>query len=226
MATARHDTYPAIDPSRSNFAGKVVLVTGASKGIGKAIAFAFAQANVSGLVLLARSDLSAVKAASEAAQRPGKNLKVLAIRADVTKTVDVVAAAQKVKETFGRLDILINNAGYLEEITLLGESDPVDWWTSFEVNVKGTYEPIRAFLPLLIESGGDKTIVNISTVAAHFLDPKFAAYKVRNLLVLRAIPVLTHCMIRPRSSLSCDSPRSSTPSTAKRASSHSSCTQA
>lgn len=181
MSTARHDTYPAIDPSKSNFAGKVVLVTGASKGIGKAISLAFTQANVSSLILLARSDLSAVKAACEAAQRPGQNLKVLTIRTDVTKTADVVAAAQKVKETFGRLDILINNAGYLEAVTLLGESDPADWWTSFEVNVKGTYEPIRAFLPLLIESGGDKTVLNISSVGAHFVDPTFAAYKVLNL---------------------------------------------
>ena len=192
MATARHDTYPAIDPSKSNFAGKVVVVTGASKGIGKAIALAFAQANVSGLALLARSDLSAVKAACEAAQRPGQNIKILTIRADVTKTADVVAAAQKVKETFGRLDILINNAGYLEEVTLLGESEPIDWWRSFEVNVKGTYEPIHAFLSLLIESGGDKTIVNLSTVGAHFVDPTFAAYKVKDLLAMtrRADPVL------------------------------------
>ena len=192
MATARHDTYPAIDPSKSNFAGKVVVVTGASKGIGKAIALAFAQAKVSGLALLARSDLSAVKAACEAAQRPGQNIKILTIRADVTKTADVVAAAQKVKETFGRLDILINNAGYLEEVTLLGESEPIDWWRSFEVNVKGTYEPIHAFLSLLIESGGDKTIVNLSTVGAHFVDPTFAAYKVKDLLTMtwRADPVL------------------------------------
>ena len=192
VATARHDTYPAIDPSKSNFAGKVVVVTGASKGIGKAIALAFTQANVSGLALLARSDLSAVKAACEAAQRPGQNIKILTIRADVTKTADVVAAAQKVKETFGRLDILINNAGYLEEVTLLGESEPIDWWRSFEVNVKGTYEPIHAFLSLLIESGGDKTIVNLSTVGAHFVDPTFAAYKVKDLLAMtrRADPVL------------------------------------
>ncbi|KAI0728314.1 putative oxidoreductase [Fomitopsis betulina] len=190
VSTARHDTYPAIDPSKSNFAGKVVLVTGASKGIGKAISLAFTQANVSSLILLARSDLSAVKAACEAAQRPGQNLKVLTIRTDVTKTADVVAAAQKVKETFGRLDILINNAGYLEAVTLLGESDPADWWTSFEVNVKGTYEPIRAFLPLLIESGGDKTVLNISSVGAHFVDPTFAAYKASKLAVLRLTEII------------------------------------
>lgn len=226
MATARHDTYPAVDPSKSNFAGKVVVVTGASKGIGKAIALAFTQANVSGLVLLARSDLSAVKAACEAAQRPGQNLKVLTIRADVTKTADAVAAAQKVKETFGRLDILINNAGYLEEITLLGESDPVDWWTSFEVNVKGTYEPIHAFLSLLLESDGDKTIVNTSTVAAHFLDPKFAAYKVREFVIQGVDPVLTQCVVRPRSSRSCGSPNCSTPNMETRASLHTSCTRA
>ena len=142
-ATVHHDTYPAVNPSKANLAGKVVVVTGASRGIGKVIALAFTQANVSGLVLLARSDLGAIKAACEAAQRPGQNLKVLTIRTDVTKTAEVVAAAQKVKETYGRLDILINNAGYLEDLTLLGDSDPVDWWTSFEVNVKGVYNFIQ-----------------------------------------------------------------------------------
>ena len=151
---------------------------------------------------------------------------MLTIRTDVTKTAEVVAAAQKVKEVYGRLDILINNAGYLEDLTLLGDSDPVDWWTSFEVNVKGTYEPIRALLPLLIESNGDKTIVNISTIAAHFPEPKSAAYKVRIFLPLEVTTGPTHCMISPRSSLSCDSPNSSISSTATRVLSHTLCTPA
>ncbi|KZT69454.1 putative oxidoreductase [Daedalea quercina L-15889] len=185
VPTPRHDTYAAVDPSKANMNGKVVLVTGASKGIGKALALSFAQAGVSGLALLARSDLTAVKAACEAAQRPGQSLKVLTIAADCTKTADVVAAVQKVKDTFGKLDVLINNAGYMEAITTIVDSDPEDWWRSWEVNVRGTYEVVRAFLPLLIESGGDKIIVNTTSLAAHFLDGLFAGYKMNKLAILR-----------------------------------------
>ena len=72
-----------------------ILVTGASKGLGKALAVAFAQAGVSGLALFARSDLSATKAAAEAAQRPGQGLKVLTINGDATKTANAAAAAKK-----------------------------------------------------------------------------------------------------------------------------------
>ena len=75
------------------------------------------------LALFARSDLSATKAAAEAAQRPGHGPKVLTINGDATKTADAAAAAQKVKETFGRLDALINNAGYMEAVTSITESE-------------------------------------------------------------------------------------------------------
>ncbi|TFY67485.1 hypothetical protein EVJ58_g1597 [Rhodofomes roseus] len=170
--------------------GKVVLVTGASKGIGKAVAIAFAQAGVSGLVLLARSDMSATKAACEAAQRPGQSLQVLTISADNTITADVEAAAQNVKETFGRLDVLINNAGYMEGSGKIGDYEPEEWWKSWTINIRGTYEVTRAFLPLLLECGGDKIIVNVSSVGAHFVDGLISAYKMTKLAILRFTELL------------------------------------
>lgn len=177
---AHHDTYPSVDPAKANMLGKVVLITGASRGIGKATAIAFAQAGASGIVLLARSDLSVVKAACEAAKRPGQSLKVVAIAADSTKTADVIAAAEQVKQAFGRLDVLINNAGYMEDVAcLFGDYDPEEWWRTFTVNIRGTYEVTRAFLPLLLECGGDKTIINVTSIAAHMVtDVIMSAYKV------------------------------------------------
>ncbi|KZT69463.1 putative oxidoreductase [Daedalea quercina L-15889] len=185
VATTRHDTYPAVDPSKANLNGKVVLVTGASKGIGTAIAIAFAQAGASGLILLARSDLSAVQATCEAAQRPRQSLKVLTIATDCTKGSEVVAAAQEVKETFGRLDVLINNAGYMEGISKIAEYDPEEWWKPWKVNIRGTYEVTRAFLPLLLEYGGDKIIINMTSLGAHLVDPLFTAYKMTKLAIMR-----------------------------------------
>jgi len=190
VPTARHDTYPAIDPTKANLAGKVVAITGASKGIGKAIAIAFAQAGVSGLVLLARSDMSAVKAACEASQRPGQSLKVLTASVDTANNEQVVAALAKVKETFGRLDILVNNAGYMEGFALIGDQDPEEWWKVWTVNMRGTYLVTRAFLPLLIESGGEKTIINLTSIGAHYTWPNSSAYQTTKLALLRFTELL------------------------------------
>ncbi|KAL6305501.1 putative oxidoreductase, partial [Sparassis latifolia] len=169
VTTLHHDTYPAIDPTTADLSGKVVLVTGASKGIGKAIAIAFAQAGVSGLVLLARSSTKAVEAECLAAQRPGKILKLLSLSVDVTDTAQVIDAAKHVKETFGRLDVAVNNAGYLTPPKPMAESDPYDWWKVWEFNIRGVYNVTQAFIPLLIECGGDKLIVNVASDLAHVM---------------------------------------------------------
>ncbi|CCM04748.1 uncharacterized protein FIBRA_06938 [Fibroporia radiculosa] len=194
VKTARHDTYPAIDPAKANLAGQVVLVTGASRGIGKAIAIAFAQSGASGLVLLARSDLSATKAACEAAAtRPGQSLKVLTVNVDASDTAQVDAAIAKVKETFGRLDIVINNAGACNPGSLIADSDPKLWWHTWDVNIRGTYEVTRAALPLLVESKGNKTIILVSSAAAHgIIETHNSAYGMSKLAQLRFAELLTN----------------------------------
>ena len=69
------------------------------------------------------------------------------------------------QSAFGSLDILINNAGYLEEWKPITESNPDDWWRTWEVNIKGTYLMDRAFLPLLLK-GQQKTLVTVTSVGA------------------------------------------------------------
>jgi len=181
----RHDTYPAIDPTKSDLSGRVILLTGASKGIGKAIALAMAQSGARGLVLLARSDLEAVKASCLAAQRPGHPLQVLALSVDVTNNEQVLDAAKQVQTTFGRIDVVINNAGYMEKHNLIADTDVDEWWSVWNINMRGTYQVTRAFLPLLIESGGEKTIINLTSVGAHFFVPRYSAYPTSKLALLR-----------------------------------------
>ena len=112
-----------------------------------------------------------------AAQHAGRSPPtILPLTADQTDEVQVDKAAAKVKEKFGRLDILINNAGYLETWKPVAESEVQDWWRSFEVNVKGVYLMDRAFIPLLLV-GGDKTIITVSSFGAIAVEPTASGYQ-------------------------------------------------
>jgi NAD(P)-dependent dehydrogenase (short-subunit alcohol dehydrogenase family) len=167
--------------------GKSVLITGASKGVGKATAISYAKAGASFIALAARSSLSTiaqeVKDAATHAGRPEP--KILTISLDVTDRASVSAAAQQVSTAFdNRLDILINNAGYLSSFSSIADSDPDEWWRDWEVNVKGVYLVTRAFWPLLLASTL-KTIINVSSIGAVAIPPMSSAYGSTKLAVLR-----------------------------------------
>lgn len=185
--TDRHDTYPAIDPTKADLSGKTVLITGASRGVGKATAISFAKAGAAGIALGARSSLDSVAAAvsAEAKEAGQPQPKVLTLSLDVVDRKSVEAAKEQVSQAFGgKLDVLINNAGYLSKITPMSETDPDDWWRDWEVNIKGTYLMSRTFLPLLLQSSL-KTVINITSIGAHMLGPGFSAYQVNKFAMLR-----------------------------------------
>ncbi|CAG9947513.1 unnamed protein product [Clonostachys rosea f. rosea IK726] len=181
------DTYPAIDPSKRDFTGKYVFITGASKGIGEQIALSYASAGAAGIGVGARSDLSVLVPKIEAAAvAAGKSApKVVPVTLDVTDEASVGAAAKTISESFPRLDVLVNNAGYLEIRSRIKDSDPEEWWKTWTVNVKGPYLVTRALLPFIIEKGGDKIVVNLSSIAAHLTAPGGSAYQTSKLAVQR-----------------------------------------
>ena len=81
---------------------------------------------------------------------------------------------------------MINNAGYLETFTPVAESDPEEWWKTWEINVKGPYLVTRAFIPLLLQTeGGLKTILSVSSIGAHVVMPGASAYQTTKLALLR-----------------------------------------
>jgi NAD(P)-dependent dehydrogenase (short-subunit alcohol dehydrogenase family) len=181
------DTYPAIsslsNPSPLN---KSVFVVGASRGIGLEIATSFAQAGASHIALGARSSLDSLKqtllAAAAKANRPEP--KILCVKLDVTSQQSTEEAAKLVEKEFGKLDILINNAGVIGEMKFLTDGDPDVWWHTWNVNVKGPYLMTRAFLPLMLK-GGDKTIISTSSVGAHLVSPRMSDYQSTKLAILR-----------------------------------------
>ncbi|WP_422048224.1 SDR family oxidoreductase [Shimia sp.] len=143
----------------SDFSGKTVAITGASRGIGASAARLFAEAGAN-VVLLARSsgDIEAIAA------EIGENAR--AVQCDVADYAEVEAALNSTVETFGSLDVLINNAGVVEPISHLASSDPADWGKVIDINLKGVYHGMRAAMPIM-EAAGGGTILTISSGAAH-----------------------------------------------------------
>ncbi|KAJ5266738.1 hypothetical protein N7478_009546 [Penicillium angulare] len=185
--STRKDTYPFIDPAKADLTGKSVLITGASKGIGKATAISFAIAGCSKILLAARSDLAdveiAVHDAAKKANRPQPF--VHSLKVDVTSEDSVRAAAETAGDILsGSLDVLINNAGYLEGWKPIAESQPSEWWRTWEVNIKGTYLAAHFFVPLLLKSQ-TKTIINISSGGAHVMFPGASAYQTTKFALCR-----------------------------------------
>ncbi|NLP58306.1 3-ketoacyl-ACP reductase [Lutibacter sp. B1] len=139
--------------------GKNALITGAGKGIGKAIAIALAEEGAN-VVLLARTEKD-IEGVAEEARALGVN--TMATVADVSNIEAVNAAASKIHEAMGNIDILINNAG-IGRFGKFMELEPEEWEQVIKVNLLGTYYVTRAFLPKMIEQkSGD--IINVSSTA-------------------------------------------------------------
>ncbi len=150
--------------------GKVALVTGAGKGIGKAIAIALAKEGVQvGLIARTSSDL---EAAAEEIRATG--MKASTATADVSNMQEVDEAVKKISKELGPIDILINNAGTATFGKFL-EVEPSVWEAMIRVNLFGVYYVTRAVLPMMLEKkAGD--IINISSTAGKSGSPVTSAY--------------------------------------------------
>ena len=138
--------------------GKVVAITGASRGIGAAAARVFAEAGAK-VVLLARSrgEIDAIAA------EIGPN--ALALRCDVADWTSVQRVVATAVQHFGGLDVFINNAGAIDPIARLAEAEPGAWGRGIDVNLKGVFHGMRAAIPVMRANGGG-TIITVSSGAA------------------------------------------------------------
>lgn len=149
---------------------KVVIVTGASRGIGRATALLFAEHGAR-IVAAARNEDQLAALAREIADKGGQ---IVTVRTDVTKIVDCNAVAKATLEQYGCIDILVNNAG-VGWIAPLTEHDVDQWHRVVDTDLHGVFYCTRAVLPSMIERKSGH-IINISTVLGKRAGPNWGAY--------------------------------------------------
>ena len=142
-----------------NLKSKVVMITGASRGIGEAAARAFADQGAR-VVLVARSQERIAQIAQEIGDA------AMAVAADVSDNAQVEAAIAACIDKFGRLDVFVGNAGVIEPVAHMADADPEAWSKVIDINLKGVMWGMRAALPVMTAQGGG-TIITISSGAAY-----------------------------------------------------------
>ena len=152
-----------------NLNNKVAIVTGSSKGIGMHIAKSLAQAGVSVVVNYASDQTGADRVVSEILASGGD---AIAIRADVSKTADVKALFDTAIAKFGKVDLLINNAG-IAIYKLIKDTTDDDFDRIFDINVRGVFLTLREAATRL-ENGG--RIINLSSSVTRLMMPSYGTY--------------------------------------------------
>jgi NAD(P)-dependent dehydrogenase (short-subunit alcohol dehydrogenase family) len=168
-----------------NLKGKVVIVTGAGKGIGKALALAFAREGAD-VVVVSRT-FSEVK--EVAAQIAGMGRRALPLKVDVSRRSDVLKMVNSTVARFRRIDVLVNNAGVLGPVGLLVENEVDSWVNTIEVNLVGTFFCCREVLPTMMKQRCGK-IINLSGGGAASPRPRFSAYASSKTAVVRLTETL------------------------------------
>lgn len=142
-------------------ADKVVIVTGASRGIGAATARRLASEGAK-VVVAARSGNALQDVAAQILREGGF---AIAMACDVADHRSAARLVREVDLRFGRIDVLVNNAGAIEPIGRIDETDPHSWAGTIRTNLVGAYNMVRSVLPVMLRSGRG-TIINLSSGAA------------------------------------------------------------
>ncbi|KAI0311037.1 NAD-P-binding protein [Amylostereum chailletii] len=175
--THHSSVYPTIDPAvcfeNKTYKGKVVFITGASRGIGRETALHYALAGA--IVAIASRQQDTLDDAKLAIVSSAPDAKVLTFPVDVRDADQVQAAVDATVAECGKLDILIANAAAVTTFTKsMLEKDAAQWWNTFEVNVRGVYNCLRAALPHLDATKGYAVV--LTSVAANIRIPLASDY--------------------------------------------------
>ena len=138
--------------------GKVAIVTGAGGGVGKAISKRLSSEGCK-VIMLGRDRTKLQKAATEI----GNKKNTMTVIADITKEAEVLSALDQTINSFDKIDILINNAGIINDPTPFHETSEDQWDDLVKTNLFGMFRMTKAVIPVMMENGGG-SIVNISSV--------------------------------------------------------------
>lgn len=161
----------ALPENRARLHGKVAIITGASRGIGRAVALALASEGANVLVNYANSSEAAQRVVAEIAAAGGS---ALAFAADVSKADQVDALLDAAMEKWGRVDVLVNNAGITRDGLLL-RMKPEDWQAVIDLNLTGVFLCTRVVSKVMLKQRAGR-IINISSVTGQMGNPGQANY--------------------------------------------------
>lgn len=163
-----------------DFEDKVVLITGGATGIGLATALAFGRRGAR-LVLAGRRQSEGEKAVANLA---GTGVSGRFIATDVTRPDELEILHRTILETYGRLDVAFNNAGYQEPRAPLAEQDPALYDRVFDTNVRSVYQSLQHQVRIMVEQGGGAIVVNASVSGMRNPNPGLALYSASKAAVL------------------------------------------
>jgi len=160
---------------------KVAIITGGSRGIGKAIAMAFIREGAN-VTIVSRTKMELLRTAREL-KKIGP-LRVLAVVADISRPKDVKRAVRLTKKHFGKIDVLVNNAGIQGPIGFFVDNNIDEWIKTFDINFIGTARMVKACLFYMISQRQGK-IINLSGGGAVYPRANFSAYGASKAAVVR-----------------------------------------
>lgn len=171
LESRRRELMEVLPQTLQRLKDRVAIVTGSSRGIGRATALALATEGAKVVVNYASSSSAADEVVKTIVDRGGE---AIALKADVSKTEEVDSLIQETLDKFGRIDVLVNNAGITRD-TLLLRMKPEDWQAVIDLNLTGVFLCTKAVSKLMLKQKSGR-IINITSVAGQMGNPGQANY--------------------------------------------------